>query len=136
MTEKYASFRNVPEDEWHWRHFSPMEIACTHCDSIIVVPEALDRLEAVRVLYGKPIILASAYRCALHPEEVAKKTGPGSHTTGTAFDPYPAGRGDLAAMLDAFYQVGVLGRGMGLRNGKMHIHFDWDKTRGSRAWGY
>ncbi len=135
MTESYASFRNVPAQDWRWRHFSPREIACTHCDALIVVPEALDRLEAARVLYGSPILLASAYRCPLHPIEVAKKGGPGSHSTGTAFDPYPT-TGTLAAMLDAFYKVGVLGRGMGLKDGKMHIHFDWDETRGKRAWGY
>ena len=140
MPGEYQDFKHwseVPEDVWRWPHFEVWEIACSHCKAVRIVPDALDKLEAARLLYGRPISLVSAYRCKEHPIEAAKSTGPGSHETGTAFDPYPSGEGgDLAEMEDAFFTVGVMGRGKGIKEGKMHIHFDFDAVRGKRSWGY
>ena len=137
MERRYTHWRDVPADDWKWPHFSAREIACPHCGAVLLVPEAMDKLEAVRLIYGKPIRLASAYRCPEHEIEAAKTDGPGSHSRGCAFDPYPVGvNGDLAAMEDAFFKVGVLGRGKGNKRGTLHIHFDWDEVAGRRSWGY
>ncbi|MEE9499584.1 MAG: D-Ala-D-Ala carboxypeptidase family metallohydrolase [Nitrospinaceae bacterium] len=136
-TQKYAHWEEVISTDWHWPHFSPQELACKHikddgtvCGELVVNPEALDKLEEVRTTYRRPIVIASAYRCKNH------KSGSGPHGTGAAFDAYPAERGDLAEMEDAFFFVGVLGRGKGKVDGKGHLHFDWDHTRGRRSWYY
>ena len=134
-SKHYEHWNEIPSGMWLWRYFSPREIACQHCGSILVVPAALDKLEAVRLIYGLPIRIASAYRCPQHPIEVGRDGSP--HQTGTAFDAYPSGTsGNLATMENAFFAVGVLGRGKGLIDGSLHIHFDWDEVRGSRSWAY
>lgn len=139
----YDSAAAVPPSEWWWRHFTAAELACRHCGRVLVVPEALDRLEATRVLYGRPIRIASGYRCPEHPIEAEKPEGPGPHSRGAAFDVYPMNGGDLAEMEDAFFRVGVLGRGKGHMDGSLHLHFDWDAPEwvgpgglGKRSWGY
>ncbi len=129
-TLKYNHWMDIQASEWHWSHFSPKELACSHCGGLVVNPYALDKLEEVRTVYGRPILIASAYRCSEHPD------GSGPHGTGAAFDAYPANGGGLAEMEDAFFFVGVLGRGKGKVNGKGHLHFDWDKIRGRRSWYY
>ena len=127
----------VPTKDWHWPHFQPSELACSHCLALRVEPNAMDQLERVRLLYDAPIRVASFYRCKKHPIEAAK-SAPGPHTRGTAVDPYPANliSLEIARMEDAFFAVGVLGRGKGLRDGVLHLHFDWDTTLGKRSWGY
>lgn len=132
---KWEHWSEVNQEEWPWFHFSARELACTHCGKLVLDTNAMDRLQAVRLIYGRPIYVASAYRCPNHPIEAAKDQ-PGAHSRGAAFDPYPGNGGDLAEMEDAFFQVGVLGRGKGLRDGSMHLHFDWDTTLGKRSWGY
>ncbi len=131
----YEHWSEISKDGWLWRYFSPKELACSHCGGLLVVPMALNKLEAVRLIYGRPIRIASAYRCPQHPIEIGRDGSP--HQTGTAFDAYPVGTsGNLAEMEDAFFTVGVLGRGKGLLDGSLHIHFDWDESRGRRSWGY
>lgn len=84
-------------------HFSQRELRCkcSRCKREKphrVNPEALCALERVRVKFGKPMTLTSAYRCENHPVE-AKKVKPGKHHEGTAFDiAVPWGR-DRALLL-------------------------------------
>lgn len=138
MTEPlyWQHYNDVYEDEWEWPHFRPAEIACSHCGELLVQKRAMDQLEAVRLIYGRPIVIASGYRCPDHPIEAAKDE-PGAHSRGTAFDPYPTGPdADLAEMEDSFHATGVLGRGKGVKDGSLHLHFDWDEVLGKRSWGY
>ena len=133
----WPHFNQVDPNDWQWRHFGPHELACPHCLALRIDPFTLDQLEAARVLYGAPIRIASFYRCRKHPIEAAKLT-PGPHTRGTAVDPYPTNptSHEVARMEDAFFSIGVLGRGKGLRDGVLHLHFDWDTKLGKRSWGY
>ena len=135
----WAHYAQVLPFDWPWSHFSPLELACSHCRALRIDPNTMNQLERVRVLYAAPIRVASFYRCEKHPIEAAKPA-PGPHTRGAAIDPYPAAAYSptlaLAEMEDAFFAVGVLGRGKGLRDGVLHIHFDWDTTLGKRSWGY
>jgi uncharacterized protein YcbK (DUF882 family) len=48
-------------------------------------PALLDRLQALRSEYGKPLIVSSGYRHGTHPREALKDT-PGQHTLGLAVD--------------------------------------------------
>lgn len=134
----YDDYRQMPQAKWPWHNFKPEEIACPCCQAILVVPETMDRLQAARILFGEPIRIASGYRCPVHNARVSNTGKDGPHTTGTAFDPYPVhfDAGSLARMEDAFFKMEPLGRGKGLVNNSLHLHFDWSQSHGRRSWGY
>ena len=82
----YDHFEHVPPEEWPWANFSPREMACSHTGQVFLRKPSMDRLQAVRNAYGKPMVITSAYRSPTHPIEARKKTKSGAHTTGQAFD--------------------------------------------------
>jgi len=131
MSLQYNNYREFPAEMWKWPNFSPVEMACPHCEGLLIVPRVMDRLQAVRYIYGHSIIIASAYRCKEHNTAIGGGEN-SAHMRGTAVDAYPGRGGDLAGLLDAFNTVGWLGHGMGA--GK--LHFDWDHELGKRAWYY
>ncbi|HFQ4959217.1 TPA: D-Ala-D-Ala carboxypeptidase family metallohydrolase [Vibrio vulnificus] len=76
--------------ELQTKNFKATELRCKcdyckheqphQCDA-----QALQALQAVREELGFPLTVTSAYRCKRHPSE-AKKSKPGTHNRGTAFD--------------------------------------------------
>lgn len=66
-------------------NFTTAEFKCSHCGGEGVTSELLDKLQAMRTEYGRPMKITSGYRCAQHPVE-AKKTAPGAHALGLAAD--------------------------------------------------
>jgi hypothetical protein len=86
MTKKlYAHWRDVPAHEWHWKDFSPEEIACRGTGELLVDTDALDKLQALRTKLGRPMIINSGYRSLKHNTAVdgAKSS---KHMEGIAFD--------------------------------------------------
>lgn len=71
--------------EWRWPNFLPHELACKHCGKRGMADETMDRLQALRTEWGRPMQINSGYRCAQHPIEAAK-TQPGGHASGRAVD--------------------------------------------------
>lgn len=114
-------------------HFTRDELKCPcGCDKMEMSERTLNRLEAARLIYGKPITLASAYRCATRNLAVGGKPN-SPHLTGHAVDPRrPSGGALLIAMIDAFRGAGFHGFGMG--DGR--LHFDDHPVLGERAWMY
>ncbi len=107
-------------------------MACPHCGEIKFSAEFMDRLEAFRLLYGGPVLLASAYRCEEHNAAVGGAPD-STHKRGYGCDPRDPGDGvKRKRMLEAIYRVGFTGFGMGA--GKLHI--DLDTSLGERAWFY
>ena len=84
-TTTYAHFRDVPESAWRWPSFSPAEIACRGTGRLLVNDEALDRLQALRRVLGRPMIVNSAYRSPEHNARVGGATK-SQHLSGAAFD--------------------------------------------------
>jgi zinc D-Ala-D-Ala carboxypeptidase len=127
-TLDFADFRDVPPDLWRWKNFSPAEIACRGTGALKLVPEALDKLQALRDRLGKPLILRSAYRSPAHNRAVggAKVS---KHMDGTAFD-IAMSNHDPAAFEAAAREVGFLGFGFYPRSGFMHIDLG-----PARVWG-
>lgn len=64
-------------------YFKPHELACKHCGRMEFKQSTLDRLNKLRMLYGKPIRLSSAYRC---PEANISGGYTQTHSTGQAVD--------------------------------------------------
>ena len=81
----YHHYKDVPAEDWTWEHFTPAEIASKGDGSILIVPEALDRLEALRVRLDKPLVILSAYRDPLHNARVGGAPL-SQHKNGVAFD--------------------------------------------------
>ena len=65
--------------------FSRKELQCKHTGLCSMSSVFLDRLEALREEYGKPIRISSGYRDPRHSIE-ASKSAPGVHTRGLACD--------------------------------------------------
>lgn len=63
------NYRDIGAADWTWPHFTPREIACRGTGEIVVVPELLDRLEALRDKLG-PLAINCAYRSPLHNARV------------------------------------------------------------------
>lgn len=111
------------------RYFSARELRCKcGCESHGVTQKLVDKLDLLRGLWGKPLVLTSAYRCANHPEE-AKKAKPGKHNEGIAVDIAVTGFDQIMLIILA-YIVGF--RGFGIANSFLHI----DLRPNGAKWGY
>lgn len=66
-------------------NFSKAELACKFTGRCNMDVEFMDRLQAVRVAYGRSMQVSSGYRDPSHPNERCKAV-PGEHTMGRAVD--------------------------------------------------
>lgn len=125
---RYSSWQAVPAETWRWPSFSPREIACKGTGSIRINEDALDKLQALRNLLNKPLILTSAYRSPEHNKRVggAKHS---LHMKGIAFD-VRMDNHDPHEFEAAARAVGFTGFGYYRKNGFMHID-----TGDARSWG-
>lgn len=72
--------------QWEkYPNFTEKELACRHTGKCELQPRLLDLLQALRIEYGKPLVVTSGYRDKTHPVE-AKKAAPGFHNKGMAVD--------------------------------------------------
>lgn len=77
---------------WHWSNFSPREMAERSegwergNTPILIVPEFMDRLQAVRNACGFPLSVTSGYRSPEYNAQVSRSGPGGVHTTGRAVD--------------------------------------------------
>ena len=124
----FRHFRDVPDQLWRWRNFSPAEIACRGTGQLKLHPAALDTLQALRERLGKPMIVRSAYRSPEHNRAVGGANA-SKHMDGTAFDIAMANH-DPAAFEAAAREVGFLGFGYYPRSGFMHVDLG-----PARQWG-
>ena len=127
-TTLYFSWRDVPKAKWRWASFSPAEIACRGNGSIKINEDALDCLQALRDLIGKPMIVLSGYRSPEHNRRVGGARA-SKHMEGTAFDISMANH-DPVAFEAAARKAGFLGFGFYPRSGFMHIDLG-----PARSWG-
>lgn len=126
----YRHFRDVPERDWRWPNFSPAEIACRGTGQLKLVPEALDKLQALRDRLGKPLIVRSAYRSPEHNRAVGGAKA-SKHMEGTAFDISMANH-DPVAFEAAAREVGFLGFGYYPRSDFLHIDLGPARTWGEK----
>jgi zinc D-Ala-D-Ala carboxypeptidase len=122
------------------KNFSRDELKCSFSGECEIEEDALQRLQALRDEWGKPIRLSSAYRSAENPRERTKKTGPGYHhgvngNGGQAFDVLIAGE-DVVPFIALAIKHGFKGIGVNQKNewNQRFIHID---TRDKYAcWSY
>jgi hypothetical protein len=131
MADPIRTFRHyseVPERIWRWKNFSPAEIACRGTGQLKLVPEALDKLQALRDRLGKPLIVRSAYRSPEHNRVVGGAKA-SKHMDGIAFD-IAMENHDPVAFAVAAREVGFLGFGFYPRSGFIHVDLG-----PAREWG-
>ncbi len=87
--------------------------------------EFLERLEQLRVVFGRSMPVTSAFRCPNHNAQVSKTGFTGPHTTGKSIDIAVSGQDafDLLALafLHNFTGLGISQRGP---HSKRFIHLD------------
>ena len=100
-------------------------------------PGFMGRLERLRTIFGKPMRVASGYRCPVHNAAVSATGQTGPHTTGRAVDIALWGADALVlvrmAVAHGFTGVGVSQKGP--RAGRfVHIDDLADGAPGPRPW--
>jgi uncharacterized protein YcbK (DUF882 family) len=103
------------------RYFAKREFACKcgKCGGVEDMdPDFMRMLDAMRELYGDPMIITSGYRCPEHEAE-KKKASPGAHSAGLAAD-IAAGTGKRRYdLIKAAMEIGMVG--VGVANSFIHL---------------
>ena len=69
-----------------WPHFAKDELYNSHwCDEHLMEDTFMDKLEDLRIAYGKPMVINSAYRTADHNEHIGGSKN-SAHISGRAVD--------------------------------------------------
>ena len=66
-------------------HFSLREFECRCCKRVKLHPALVAKLQKLRKMWQRPLVLTSGYRCALHNAEVGGALR-SKHLTGSAAD--------------------------------------------------
>jgi len=115
--------------------FSRSELQCKHTGLCSMSSDFLDRLEALREEYGKPIRISSAFRDFSHPVEARKASKSGYHTKGRAADLLVGYDG--YRLLELAIKHGFRGIGCAFRGPveSRFLHVD-DRDTEPAVWGY
>ena len=105
-----------------YQNFTKREFDCSHCGKNEMQPDFLQKLQALRSVYGKPMRVTSGYRCPEHPIE-AKKAKPGAHASGCACDIGIDGA-DAHRLLKLAFAAGFTGIGVQQKGSGRFIHLD------------
>ena len=103
--------------DWaRYPNFSEQEFRCKHTGQCYMDARFMEKLQAIRTAYGKPMIITSGYRDKTHPVEAAK-AAPGEHTLGLAADISVRGADAFAllkvALAHGIVRIGVKQTGEG-----------------------
>ncbi len=129
MTKIYKHWRDYPVAEWRWPSFSPQEMACRGTGRLMIVPDAMDKLQTLRDKLGAPMIVNSAYRSPEHNRNVGGAKG-SKHMEGIAFD-VRMDNHNPDTYISAALSVGF--NGIGTYPKQNFVHVDARPTRAN--WG-
>lgn len=103
-------------------NFSAAEFTCKHTGRCEMAPDFMARLQHLRQVYGKPMVITSGFRHATHPIE-ARKAEPGAHSTGHAADVAVQGA-DALRLVQLALGLGFTGIGVQQKGAGRFIHLD------------
>ncbi|TAF41660.1 MAG: DUF882 domain-containing protein [Alphaproteobacteria bacterium] len=122
----FEHYSLISTNAWHYRYFTPRELASKGDGSLLVNHDAIARLEHMREIMGVPLIITSAYRDPLHNAKIGG--APLSmHRFGRAFDVSIRGH-DRQQLYQAALTAGFTGFGFYAT----FLHVD---TGRKRHWG-
>ena len=92
----------------------------------------MDRLQVLRDLYGKPLVIVSGYRCPKH-NRVVRGSPKSDHLRGEAVDlrVHDKTSGDLYRIRELAFKLNFNGIGIG----KSHLHIGLREGE-PRSWSY
>jgi uncharacterized protein YcbK (DUF882 family) len=127
----YPDDTEVPRHKWPWEHFTPFEMRCKGSGKVGFHPPSMDKLQALRHLLGKPMVITSAYRSPSHNRRVggASKS---QHLKARAFDVVMKGH-DPVEFERLARQVGFTSFGYYPNSNTPFMHIDTRKRPAS--WG-
>ena len=112
------------------KDFSIKELSCPCCGAYAMQKPFLDKLQELRDLYSRPMIITSGYRCERHNAAV-KGEKDSQHLYGNAVDIHCIDSAERFLLVRLAYQVGF--RGFGTDAAFLHI----DLRQGlERMWVY
>lgn len=120
------------------KHFSKDELACKCCGKLPEKTEHyllfLTRLEELRTIYNRPMVISSAYRCFTHNARVGGSPE-SRHIDGDAVDVLVSGK-DAYDLVDLAISEGWNGIGVNQKGliSKRFIHLDLRDT--PTIWSY
>jgi len=114
-----------------WPNFKPYELCSPDTKSLKVYLPALDALQAVRIAFGKPMNITSAYRTVAHNARVGGVKG-SQHVKGRAFDIALARKSDGPLLERLAAEKGFVG--IGRYGARRFIHIDM-RTGNNARWG-
>ena len=129
---------NITDAEWakRWPNFTRDEMCCKGTQTYGIEPEFLDKLQSLRNIHGKPIIISSGYRAPVYNDLVSKTGLNGPHTTGRAVDIRIFGREFhrlLALASQMFTGIGISQKGP-YKSRFLHLDDLEDEPRCPRPW--
>lgn len=125
-----------------WANFGYPELRCRcgRCDSTGREMDQvfMERLQRLRIGFGRPMPLTSAYRCAKHPSE-ANKVTPGEHHDGLAVDVACSGA-EAFELLHMALSLGFTRIGINQKGDRRFLHLGLSPAGGRLAspaiWSY
>lgn len=115
-------------------NFMKAEFDCHETGENEMQARFMDKLQAFRTRWGKPITITSGYRSPRHRLE-ARKDRPGPHSTGLACDILVQPGAEVHEFLRLAFQFGFTGIGISQKNGlPRFIHLDICERRA--VWSY
>lgn len=120
----YKTATDYPWDAKRWPNFKPEEFDCKGTGRMAIDPEALDKLQKLRNVIGKPFRVVSAYRSPEHNAAVGGAEY-SQHMYGRAFDISMNGINQ-----EAFVRAAINCGFDGIGTYKTFTHVD---TRGEKA---
>lgn len=113
-------------DDFVTPHFSRPELACQcGCGRMEMDPVFMDKLEALRIEYGQPMVVSSGFRCPMYNDEASTTGQSGPHVTGMAVDVAVFGK-NAHRLLTLALQHGFTGVGVSQKGGQgsRFLHLD------------
>lgn len=118
-----------------WQYFTQEELACKCCGQSLMHPEFMPKIVILRRELGFPFPVTSAYRCAVHNQEVSKTGLNGPHTTGRAIDLGVSYQQAIELLKAAIFSDMFTGIGINQKGSHRFIHLD-DIPGPDRLWTY
>jgi zinc D-Ala-D-Ala carboxypeptidase len=119
MSKVYATWQHFPMSEWRWPNFSPQEMASKREGELMIDEAAMDKLQKLRNILGKPLLITSAYRSEAHNRAVGGAAR-SQHRLAKAFDVRMDNQ-DPWHFEEVARSVGFTGFGHYPKSGFMHI---------------
>lgn len=115
-------------------YFSAKEISCKCGCGMLPNQRSFERLNALRVVLNRPLVINSGARCAKHNTAVGGAAS-STHVTGNGFDIKVANGVEAGEILEAALALGF--KGIGISN-KGFIHVDDGAIRNGKVtvWRY